>query len=60
MNKEEKHILKAYAEQYQNPLSDFRGFKRMMKEQGYDFKFTKREVAEALGYIASEKKKVYV
>ena len=60
MNKEEKHILKTYAEHYHSPIGDFHGFKQMMKEQGYDFKFTKREVAEALGYLASKKQKVYV
>ena len=60
MNKEETHILKTYAEHYHNPISDFSGFKRMMKEQGYDFKFTKREVAQVLGFLGSHKKvKVY-
>ena len=60
MNKEEKRILKVYAENYHSPIGDFSGFKRMMKEQGYNFKFTKQEVAEAIGYLASKKKMVKV
>jgi hypothetical protein len=42
-------IIKFYAEHYHQPLSDFRGFNKLIKEK-FGFKTTKAKLHKILGY----------
>ena len=42
--------IKVYAEHYDRPISDIRGFNKLLKNQGFDTPVTKEQVARLLKY----------
>ena len=43
--------IKEYARHYDQPITDLKGFNKLLKNQGFDTPVTKEQVAKLLKYI---------